>query len=103
MLNQSQSLNQLNRHHSIVWSLIDALFPPFCCNCGVLGYEFCPECALNKFKLLDQKKICPICGDISNDGKICSECEKRKPYFDQLTVMGSLFRSFTGSDPKNQI
>ena len=78
---------QLYKEPSLFWSGLDALFPPFCCNCGVLGYELCPDC-INKIKVLDSKNCCPICGDIMFKGRICDDCQNNNPCFDQLRSWG---------------
>jgi ComF family protein len=87
MLNQLQSPPQETNNPPIFWRLLDALFPPFCCNCGVLGFELCPDC-INKIIVINQHKICPICGDFSENGRTCQDCINSKPYFDQLRSWG---------------
>ena len=87
MLNTLQTLELKAKNPPLVWKLLDALFPPFCCNCGELGYELCPEC-INKITLIDQQKTCPICGDFSNKARVCQKCLKSRPYFDQLRSWG---------------
>lgn len=88
MLNPLWPLPQLYKKPTMVWSALDILFPPFCCNCGVLGYELCPDC-IKKIVVLNQRNLCSICGDISINGMICSECQIKKPYFDQLRSWGT--------------
>lgn len=87
MLNLFQPLPQLYKKPSVVWSALDTLFPPFCCNCGVLGAELCQDC-IKMIKILYQKVLCPVCGDITRNGKICSDCLTNKPYYDQLRSWG---------------
>jgi competence protein ComFC len=87
MIIQTKPLAKLYKKPTIVWSALNFLFPPFCCYCGVLGYELCPECMV-AVKTMDQNNLCPICGDFSIKHKICSECQNRKPFFDQLRSWG---------------
>lgn len=87
MLNSLQTHEIKANDSSLVWKFLDVLFPPFCCSCGDLGFELCPEC-IRKISILDYQKVCPICGDFSNKAKICRKCLKSKPNFDQLRSWG---------------
>jgi competence protein ComFC len=87
MLNTLKTLELKAKNPPLVWKFLDSLFPPFCCNCGELGYELCPEC-IKKITLIDQQKICPICSDFSIKARICQKCLNSKPYFDQLRSWG---------------
>lgn len=68
--------NQENRSsvkpESIYWQVIDLFFPPFCCHCGKLGFEVCPEC-LNRIERIDQTQFCEKCGHTVHPGKKCLE------------------------------
>lgn len=87
MINTFQSHKIIAKNPPLVWRFLDALFPPFCCSCGELGFELCPKC-IKRISLIDQRKICPICGDYSVRARICNECQKSRPYFDQLRSWG---------------
>ncbi len=87
MINTIQKLELKAKNPDLVWRFLDALFPPFCCSCGVLGFELCPDC-INKIVLVDQRQICPICGDLSQKAKICQNCQRSRPNFDQLLSWG---------------
>jgi ComF family protein len=87
MLNTLQTLEHEAMNQPLVWKFLDALFPPFCCSCGEMGYELCPDC-IRKISLIDQKNICPVCSDQSEEAKICIKCSKSRPYFDQLRSWG---------------
>ena len=87
MSNTLQTLQLRAKNPPLVWRFLDALFPPFCCNCGELGYELCPKC-ITKITLIDQQKICPICGDYSNKARNCQKCQKSRPFFDQVRSWG---------------
>jgi competence protein ComFC len=87
MLNTIQTPELVAKNPPMIWRFLDVLFPPFCCSCGELGFELCPEC-INKITLIDQQKICLICGDISDRARICQDCQHSKPYFDQLRSWG---------------
>jgi len=87
MLNSLQTLELKAKNQPLVWKFLDALFPPFCCNCGEMGYELCPSC-IKKITLIVHKNICPVCGDLSNKAKICKKCTQCRPHFDQLCSWG---------------
>jgi competence protein ComFC len=87
MENSNQPIFPIYKEPSFFWKTIDLLFPTFCCNCGVLGNELCQDC-FRKIVILDQRNICPICGDISIRGFKCNRCQKEKPFFDQLRSWG---------------
>ena len=87
MLNTFQTPELKAKNPPLIWKFLDALFPPFCCNCGKLGFELCPEC-IKKITIVDQRKICPICSDFSNNARICQKCEQSRPYFNQLRSWG---------------
>ncbi len=87
MLNPLQALEQKAKNPPLVWKFLDALFPPFCCNCGEIGYELCPDCIKN-ITLIDEKMVCPVCGDFLGKLITCQKCQKDKPYFDLLHSWG---------------
>ncbi len=53
-----------------LWQAIDLVFPPFCCHCGRIGYELCPDC-FSKIELLDQSSFCEVCGGKKHEDGIC--------------------------------
>ncbi|MDO9545289.1 MAG: ComF family protein [Pelolinea sp.] len=76
----------LSRPNSF-WRFIDLLYPPFCCNCGKIGYEICPEC-FSEIETISTQQICKICGRIISADKTCPICEKSHPVFDQARSWG---------------
>jgi len=61
------------------------LFPIHCLSCGKDGVWFCDEC-LMKIQPIDFQ-VCPICEKIiSESGKICSNCQSKRPDLDVLLV-----------------
>lgn len=83
-----QLLNKTGYQSSVIWSVLDCLFPPFCCDCGKLGCEICPDC-WKKIAVINQNLICPICGDISPQKTICASCgSNTKPAFFQMRSWG---------------
>jgi ComF family protein len=69
------------------WRIIDLVYPPFCCNCGKIGYEICPECYTN-IEIISNHKICLVCGEIIETGINCSHCMKSHPWFEQVRSWG---------------
>jgi len=69
------------------WRIIDLVYPPFCCNCGKIGYEICPECFI-KIKTTNNRNICPVCGGSIKTGSNCSNCLKLHPLFEQARSWG---------------
>ncbi len=69
------------------WRIIDLVYPPFCCCCGKIGYEICPEC-YTKIEIISNHKICLVCGEIKETGKNCSNCMKLHPSFKQARSWG---------------
>lgn len=67
-----------------LWQTVDLIYPPFCCHCGRLGYEVCPNC-LNEIELLDQSLICEKCGQNSHKKGIC---ESEDIFFDCIHPWG---------------
>jgi competence protein ComFC len=76
----------LSRPNSF-WRIIDLLYPPFCCNCGKIGYEICPEC-FSDIETVSSQQICLICGRILSADKTCPICKKSPPVFDQARSWG---------------
>ena len=56
---------------SKVWKIIDAVYPPFCCNCGIIGFEICPQC-FGEIQILPLKNVCSICGNLLTRSGHCS-------------------------------
>ncbi len=69
------------------WRIIDLVYPPFCCNCGKIGYEICPECFI-KIETTHNQNVCPVCGRIIITGSNCSNCLKLHPLFEQARSWG---------------
>jgi len=69
------------------WKILDVFYPPFCCACGCVGYELCPDCTA-KIVLTSSLFFCQICEDQIDQPGICSECSKNPPYFSQLRSWG---------------
>lgn len=69
------------------WRIIDLVYPPFCCNCGKIGYEICPEC-FSKIETTHNSNICLTCGEIIKAGSNCMNCLKLHPSFEQARSWG---------------
>jgi len=71
----------------IKWKILDIFYPPFCCACGRIGYEICPDCTA-KIVSTSDFILCRICGDQISQRGVCSECQIKKPAFSQLRSYG---------------
>ena len=69
------------------WRIIDLVYPPFCCYCGKIGYEICPDC-YTKIEIISNHKICLVCGGTIETGTNCSNCIKSHPSFEQARSWG---------------
>lgn len=67
------------------WHMIDIFFPPFCCHCGKLGYEVCPEC-FDQITTIDQSRFCHYCGQKKHKNKIC---DSEGIFFNRIHSWGS--------------
>jgi ComF family protein len=68
----------------ILNSLLDALFPKKCVDCGELGEYICEKC-IKKIRILSSQK-CPACKRKNIQGKFCNNICSGKYNFDQLLV-----------------
>ena len=66
-----------------IWSLLDWIFPPCCCNCNQIGYEICPQC-FSEVLVLTNEKTCNVCGKVIQSGSICPDCLHEHPSFNQM-------------------
>ena len=73
--------------YNLKWKILDVFYPPFCCACGRIGYEICPDCIAKIFFTSDLT-LCRICADLIDQPGICDECRKKKPAFFQLRSLG---------------
>ncbi len=69
------------------WRIIDLIYPPFCCYCGKIGYEICPEC-YSEIEIISNNNICLVCGGTIETGTNCSNCIKSHPSFEQARSWG---------------
>ena len=83
MLNKN-SINSTGLHPTLnLWTVLDWVFPPFCCNCQRIGFEICPDC-WNLIERILPKNSCRICGKWIPRGDICTECRAQPPSFEQI-------------------
>jgi predicted amidophosphoribosyltransferase len=54
-----------------LWQAVGLVFPPFCCYCGQIGYEICPDC-FKAIELLDQTLVCEKCGQSRHKDARCN-------------------------------
>lgn len=83
MLSENAISQTRQLRNQYIWTLLDWLYPPFCCNCHQIGAEICPQC-LALVDLMENRLTCSICGKVIRNGSICTECQHKKPAFDQL-------------------
>ncbi len=74
--------NLAYRIYRLMWESLDWLYPPTCGGCSRRGVRWCDDCAQATNELVTS--ICPICGDLNENGKICSQCEDSRPFYECL-------------------
>lgn len=57
--------------------LLDFIFPKRCVNCGKIGKYFCDVCVKKIHPILDNERICPMCGRLAFEGITHSRCKTR--------------------------
>ena len=70
-----------------LWNLIDLVYPPFCCNCGTIGFEICPDCFAN-IQTMNTNMICGFCGSYLNAAHKCEYGDHRDLMFTQARSWG---------------
>ena len=68
----SQTINQNTK--STLWKFIDAIYPPSCCNCGVIGAEICAKCK-GQIRIIPLEKACNKCGNLLD---VKHKCDNEK-------------------------
>ena len=69
-----------NRLNSIVWNILDTIYPPFCCNCGIIGADICQQCFAN-ILIMPSANVCAICGNPLNKHKQCPRAGNHNSYY----------------------
>ena len=87
----SYQANKWGRSRSILWKFLDLVYPPKCCNCGRIGYHFCPECWSEIHTIKDP--ICRVCGIPLMKNSICLNCKTEPLAVDSIRSFGI----YTGS------
>lgn len=75
------------RFHQFFWRAIDWVYPPRCAGCSTPGVRFCSAC-YSSVRVIDQLKICPVCGIPQKTTSICPECATLAPGFTALRSWG---------------
>jgi len=70
-----------------LWHALDWLYPPVCAACSTPGYRLCNDC-LKKVKIINQQKVCPVCGIPQTEFRVCDECEGAPPAFTAVRSWG---------------
>lgn len=83
MLKNNSSITTTTRPLFNAWRLLDWIYPPFCCNCNIIGYELCPDCYA-AIDLQANNNTCRFCGKRILEGSICKQCKHQPPLYDQL-------------------
>lgn len=73
--------------NKLFWYVIDLFYPPFCCGCGRIGFEICPDC-FSRIQIINPNLYCRICGDYIQYYSLCNRCNESKPFFDELRSWG---------------
>jgi ComF family protein len=66
--------------------LLDYVFMPHCLGCQIPGVHWCADCNSNINSSPDSS--CRICQSHVIEKSICSNCEEKQPYFDQVRSLG---------------
>jgi len=72
------------KSNEYLWQAVDLVIPPFCCHCGRLGFEVCPQC-FSDIELLDKSEHCEKCGQLRHPSDIC---RSNGLYFDRIHSWG---------------
>lgn len=75
------------RFHRWLWKAIDWLYPPRCAGCSAPGVRLCSRCTAS-VKIIDQEKVCPLCGIPQPASEICPECKTYSPAFTAVRSWG---------------
>lgn len=75
------------RFHQFFWRAIDWVYPPRCAGCSTPGIRFCATCH-DSVRVIDQGRVCPVCGTPQNSQSICPECTTLAPGFTALRSWG---------------
>lgn len=75
------------RYHQFFWRAIDWIYPPRCAGCSSTGVRFCSAC-YSSVRVIDQAKVCPVCGIPQKTLSICPECTTLAPGFTALRSWG---------------
>jgi len=67
---------------SLMWNVLDWIFPPDCPGCGKQGERFCEKCKNFVQPLTDP--LCPVCGEPGKSDAVCNDCLSYPPGFDAL-------------------
>jgi len=76
-----------NLFSKFFWYVIDLFYPPFCCGCGKIGFEICPDC-FSRIHIINPNLYCRICGDHTQHHSLCAHCNESKPFFNELRSWG---------------
>lgn len=57
--------------------LLDVIFPKRCVNCGKIGKYFCDRCRLLMRPIMDNERICPMCGRLAFGGVTHPRCRTK--------------------------
>lgn len=58
-------------------NLLDVFFPKRCVNCGKIGKYFCAACRAKIRRIVDNERICPMCGRLAFEGKTHPRCRTK--------------------------
>lgn len=87
MLDLLTSQNTKPGLNAAIWKIIDVFYPPFCCYCGVIGHEICPDC-FSQIRTISFDHICSKCGKPLNFLSHCTRKEHDGFFFQQARSWG---------------
>jgi competence protein ComFC len=72
-------------HH--FWKMVDWFYPPSCAGCGIFGERWCSACQDSVTQM--KGNLCPHCGRVLEDNKVCTICTNEAHFCESLHSWGA--------------
>lgn len=80
-------ISKVHLVHRLFWQAMDWIYPPRCAACSTPGVRLCSACTTS-IKVIDQQRVCPMCGIPQTTTELCQECATVSPAFTALRSWG---------------